>query len=114
MTAPGKRDPNIEARIAKAIKEKFNDTDPDDWSELFKLKLLFCHRAASFQADSKKQPAEVEFRDAKREVLIELIDAMDELAADDILHTEEVLHAAMQMIEANIFRTFANKTGKKQ
>ena len=42
--------------------------------------------------------------------MIELIDILDEQEADEYLHTEETLRAAMIMIEKNIFRTFQNKS----
>jgi len=45
--------------------------------------------------------------------MIELIDILDEQEADEYLHTEETLRAAMIMIEKNIFRTFQNKNTKK-
>ena len=63
----------------------------DEWPDLFKLKLLYCFRVANFQAETKKDPEEVEFRDSKRETLIELIDALDEQMAEDYLHTESIL-----------------------
>ena len=91
----------------------FLDRDAYDWPELYKYKLIFCCTTANFQAESKKQPEEVNFRDQKRETLIELVDVLDESEAYDTLHTEPVLQASMEMIEANIFRTFANKKAKK-
>ena len=85
----GKVDPVMENRIKDALKVKFNgklirqnltslDREMEEWPELFKLKLLYCYRTANFQAESKKAPEEVEFRDSKRETLIELIDVLDE------------------------------------
>lgn len=106
-------DPKLNQKILEAIKTKFFDRDSDDWPQLYKYKLLFCYRAANFQADSKKEPKEVEFKEKKREVLIELIDILDESPADELLHTEEILAASIEMIERNIFRTFANKNNKK-
>ena len=119
----GKVDPVMESRIKESLKVKFNgksqlfitnlDREVDEWPDLFKLKLLYCYRAANFQAESKKAPEEVEFRDTKRETLIELIDVLDEQMGEDYLHTEAILQACMNMIEANIFRTFQNKNNKK-
>lgn len=60
--------------------------------------------------DAKKEPKEVEFKEKKREILIELIDILDESPADELLHTEDILVASIEMIERNIFRTFANKS----
>jgi hypothetical protein len=68
--------------------------------------MQFCYEPANFQADPKKNPEQVEYKDNKREIMIELIDILDENEADEYLHTEETLRAAMIMIEKNIFRTF--------
>lgn len=35
---------------------------------------------------------------------------LDESPADEVLHTEEILVASIEMIERNIFRTFTNKS----
>jgi len=42
--------------------------------------------------------------------MIDLIDILDDNNAYDYLLTEEILQESMQMIEKNIFRTFANKS----
>jgi hypothetical protein len=55
------------------------------------MKLKFCYEPANFHADSKKQPEQVEFRDKKREVMIELIDVMDDPNAVDYLLNEDIL-----------------------
>ena len=39
---------------------------------------MYCYEQANFQADSKKNPEQQEFREKKRETLIELIDVLDE------------------------------------
>ena len=39
--------------------------------------MQFCYEAANFQADSKKNPEQVEFKEKKRETMIELIDILD-------------------------------------
>lgn len=75
------------------------------------MKLQFCYEAANFQADAKKNPDQVEFKDKKRETMIELIDILDEgETAEEFLHTEDILRESMIMIEKNIFRTFQNKS----
>jgi hypothetical protein len=48
----------------------------------------------------------IEFKEQKREVMIELIDVLDDSQAVDILLTEDILKASMVMIQKNIFRTF--------
>ena len=77
---------------------------------LYKLKLKYCYPLANFQADSKKNPEQIEFRDKKKEVLIELIDVLDENQAYDHLLNKEILVDSIAMIEKNIFRTFQNKS----
>ena len=54
----GKVDPVMESRIKESLKVKFNGKSPlflsnldremDEWPDLFKLKLLYCYRAANF------------------------------------------------------------------
>ena len=39
---------------------------------------MYCYNPANFHTDSKKNPEAVEFRDKKREILIELIDILDD------------------------------------
>jgi hypothetical protein len=39
---------------------------------------MYCYNPANFQADSKKDPEAVDFKDKKREILIELIDILDD------------------------------------
>ena len=55
-----------------------------------------------------------EFRDKKRETLIEMIDVLDESDAQKYLLNEETLSHSMEMVDKNIYRTFANKNNKKQ
>ena len=74
------------------------------------MKLKFCYTPANFHADSKKQPEQVEFREKKREVMIELIDILDDPNAVDNLLNEDILQCSIIMIEKNIFRTFSNKS----
>ena len=77
---------------------------------MYKLKLLFCHKAADFNADSKKNPELVDYRDSKKDTLIELIDILEDGRAYDELINEDILRHSMVMIERNIFRTFTNKS----
>ena len=53
-----------------------------------------------------------EFKDKKRETLIELIDVLDEFEAQNYLLNEEILQQSMNMTDKNIYRTFANKNNK--
>jgi hypothetical protein len=46
--------------------------------------------------------------------MIELIDILDDDNAQDNLLNEHILKESMVMIEKNIFRTFVNKSTKKQ
>ena len=78
-----KIDSKLQSQINEAVKQKFSDNDPQDWPLLYKLKLKFCYSQANFQAESKKNPEQIEFRDKKKEVLIELIDVLDEGGAHD-------------------------------
>ena len=80
--------------------------DPSKWQILYLAKLKACHKIADF-SDPKK---DVELKDAKKECLIEIIDVLDEAEAPEQVVKERVLEAAMQMISANLFRTFANKS----
>jgi hypothetical protein len=59
--------------------------DKSHWEELYKLKLKFCYKAANFQTEAKKNPEHSEFKEKKREVLIELIDVLDDNSASDYL-----------------------------
>jgi hypothetical protein len=90
------------------------DADPSKWAALYKLKLKYCHQIANFQAESKKNPDEVEFRERKRECLIELIDILDDAEGAEYLLNEEILRASMVMITKNIYRTFTNKKNNKK
>ena len=84
----------------------FIDVDPTKWQILYLAKLKACHKIADF-SDVKK---DVELKEAKKECLIEIIDVLDEAEAAEYIIKERVLEAAMQMISANLFRTFANKS----
>jgi hypothetical protein len=74
------------------------------------MKLRFCWKIANFQADSKKNPEMIEFKEQKRNVLIELIDVLEDNEAVDILLNQEILAESMIMISKNVYRTFANKS----
>ena len=65
-----------------------------------------CHQIANF-SDSKK---DTELKEQKRECLIELIDVLDEPEAVDTLFNDKILLQSVKMIEANLFRTFTNKS----
>ena len=80
--------------------------DVTKWQILYLAKLKACHRIADF-SDAKK---DTELKEAKKECLIEIIDVLDEPEAADYIIKERVLEAAMDMISANLFRTFANKS----
>jgi len=80
--------------------------DYSKWQILYLAKLKACHRIADF-SDNKK---DLELKEQKKECLIEIIDILDEPEAADHIFKERVLEAAMQMISANLFRTFANKS----
>lgn len=58
-------------------------------------------------SDSKK---DLEFKDQKKETLIEIIDILDEqVSVPYLFNNEQILKEAIKMIENNIFRTFTNK-----
>lgn len=84
------------------------DVDCSKWHILYLAKLKACHRIADF-SDSKK---DTDLKDQKKECLIEIIDVLDEPEAAEYIIKERVLEAAMLMLSANLFRTFANKSKK--
>lgn len=101
-------------KLKEAANQKFYDVDNEQWAELYKIKLQFCYEPANFQADAKKNPDQLEFKEKKREIMIELIDILDDgEIAEEYLHNEDILRSSIVMIEKNIFRTFANKNNKK-
>lgn len=69
-------------------------------------KLKACYKLADF-SDAKK---DLEFKEQKKEAMIDLIDALDDTgnAASYLFH-EPILKEVIKMVEANIFRTFTNK-----
>jgi hypothetical protein len=73
---------------------------------LYIAKLKACYRVADFSEAKKDQ----EFKDQKKEALIDLIDTLNEPAAIQLLFNEQILREAIKMIEANLFRTFTNKS----
>lgn len=89
---------------------KIIELEPADWAENYKMKLRFCWKIANFQADTKKNPEEVEFREQKRNILIELIDILDNNEASSLLLNQETLAESMIMISKNVYRTFTNKS----
>lgn len=50
------------------------DVDPERWRALYIAKLKACHKHADF-SDSKK---DLEFKEQKKETLIDLIDILDD------------------------------------
>lgn len=89
--------------------QAFKDVDCSKWQILYLAKLKACHRIADF-SETKK---DTELKEQKKECLIEIIDVLDEPEAADYIVKERVLESAMQMISANLFRTFSNKNNKK-
>ncbi len=70
-------------------------------------KLRACYRAADF-SDSKK---DLEFKEWKKETMIDLIDTLeDSVLAPQFLFNEHILKEVVKLVEANIFRTFTNKS----
>jgi hypothetical protein len=69
-------------------------------------KLRACHTIADFSEVKK----DAELKEDKKECLIEVIDLLDEQEAPDCLFNEKILEAAVNMISANLFRTFSNKS----
>lgn len=87
----------------------FIDVDCSKWQILYLAKLKACHRIADF-SEAKK---DIELKEQKKECLIEIIDVLDEPEAAEYIVKERVLESAMQMISANLFRTFSNKSKNK-
>ena len=83
-----------------------SELDCSKWQILYLAKLKACHKIADF-SDAKK---DIELKEQKKECLVEIIDVLDEPEAAEYIIKERVLEAAMQMIRANLFRTFANKS----
>lgn len=80
--------------------------DPERWRSLYVAKLKACSRQADF-SDAKKDP---EYKDQKKEALIDLIDILDDAQnAPQHLFNENILKESLRFIENNIFRTFTNK-----
>lgn len=74
---------------------------------MYVAKLRVCYRAADF-SDSKK---DLEFKDQKKETMIDLIDTLDDTnLAPQYLFNEPILKEVIKLVEANIFRTFTNKS----
>lgn len=73
---------------------------------LYIAKLRACNEIADF-SDVKR---DVDFKEAKKECLIELIDILEDNDAPDTVINEKVLNEAFKMIQVNLFRTFTNKS----
>lgn len=61
-------------------------------------------------ADFTEPKKDIELKENKKECLIELIDILDENDAPSTVINEKVLIEAFKMIQANLFRTFSNKS----
>lgn len=85
---------------------KWIDVDIEKWKQLYVAKLKACYRMADF-TDSKK---EQDFKDFKKDTLIEIIDILEDPGAISVLINEQILKEAIKMIEVNVFRTFTNKS----
>lgn len=82
------------------------DVESDKWKVLYIAKLKACHKLADF-TDSK---ADTDWKEQKKETLIEIIDILDDnYNAPTHLFNEQILKEAVKLIEANLFRTFTNK-----
>lgn len=81
------------------------DVEPEKWKVLYIAKLKACYQLADF-SDSKKDQ---EFKEHKKETLIDVIDILDDPVATQFLFNEQILKETIKMIEVNIFRTFTNK-----
>jgi hypothetical protein len=81
--------------------------EPEKWKSLYTAKLRACYRAADF-SDSKK---DLEFKEQKKETMIDLIDTLDDTnLAPQYLFNEPILKEVIKLVETNIFRTFTNKS----
>ena len=68
-----------------------------------------CYKLADF-SDSKK---DTEFKEQKKECMIDLIDTLDDVnLAPQYLFNEQILKEAIKLVESNIFRTFSNKSNR--
>lgn len=77
---------------------------------LYVAKLKACHRLADF-SDVKK---DAEFKEHKKEAMIDLIDILEDVGnAQAYLFNDAILKEAIKLVELNIFRTFTNKSNKK-
>lgn len=61
-------------------------------------------------ADFTDNKKDLEFKDQKKDTLIEVIDILEDPAAFQVLLNEQVLFEAVKLVESNIFRTFTNKS----
>jgi serine/threonine-protein phosphatase 2A regulatory subunit B' len=76
---------------------------------LYIAKLRACYKLADF-SDSKK---DTEFKEQKKECMIDLIDTLDDPnLAPQYLFNEQILKEAIKLVESNIFRTFSNKSNR--
>lgn len=80
----------------------------EKWRVLYIAKVKACHKLADF-TDAKKDQ---DLKDQKKDTLIEVIDILDDSAAPQYLLNEQILKEAVKLMEANLFRTFTNKSKK--
>ena len=87
----------------------FIDVEPEKLKTLYIAKLRACYKLADF-SDSKK---DTEFKEQKKECMIDLIDTLDDAnLAPQYLFNEQILKEAIKLVESNIFRTFSNKSNR--
>lgn len=97
------------ARFEMSKLPQFKDVDYSQWKPLYIQKLKTCYKLADFN-DVKK---DTDYKESKKETLIEIIDILDDPTAVQYLLNEQILKESINMIEVNLFRAFTNKTAKK-
>ena len=81
------------------------DSDKSKWQLIYLAKLKALYEIADF-SDPKK---DIDFKENKKECLIDVIGFIDDNEAVDTVINEKVLTKVIKMISANLFRTFLNK-----
>ena len=80
---------------------------------LYIAKMKACYKLADF-SDIKK---DTEWKDKKKDALIDLIDILDDSnsasVGPQLLFNEQIFREVIKFVESNIFRTFTNKQNKK-
>lgn len=81
--------------------------EPEKVKALYIAKIRACYKLADF-SDAKK---DTEYKDQKKECMIDLIDTLDDQnIAPQYLFNEQILKEAVKLVESNIFRAFSNKS----